>query len=175
MSFLWHLKLRNMTSKRWNMTLKKRKNFHIKHRKSVLLGFILNSSQSLLRKQEFHLYFCVRFPLFQMFHIKSVQKLQSSQIFCKKSQKTLNFSFFGVKIMKICKIWQKYDKNPKYDIWCQIWQIIWSSYSHKITGPSHLPMLYSVHYVKIGDFSCCHSKYRKLHNILERSGLATFS
>ena len=73
MSFLWHLKSRNMTSKRWNMTLKKRKNFHIKHRKSVLLGFILNSSQSLLRKQEFHLYFCVRFPLFQMFHIRSAE------------------------------------------------------------------------------------------------------
>ena len=51
MSFLWHLKSRNMTSKRWNMTLKKRKNFHIKHRKSVLLGFIVDSSQFLLWKQ----------------------------------------------------------------------------------------------------------------------------
>ena len=69
-----------MTPKRWNMTLKKRKNFHIKHRKSVLLGFILNSSQSLLWKQEFHLSFCVRFPLFQMFHIRSVGKLPSTYI-----------------------------------------------------------------------------------------------
>ena len=80
MSFLWHLKSRNMTSKRWNMTLKKLKNFHIKHRKSVLLGFIVDSSQSLLWKQEFHLSYCVRFPLFQMFHIRSVGKLPSTYI-----------------------------------------------------------------------------------------------
>ena len=40
-----------MTSKRWNMTLEKLKNFLFKHRKSVLLGFIVDSSQFLLWKQ----------------------------------------------------------------------------------------------------------------------------
>ena len=50
-----------------------------KTQKKSLLS-IVDSSQSLLWKQEFHLSFCVRFPLFQMFHIRSVGKLPSTYI-----------------------------------------------------------------------------------------------